>query len=75
MMAIKNCTGVSQQGIRKPLKKSAQARAMVYWLRQTARDQEVVGSNPDTVYWMDENNENNQRSRMGHTKIKKTAKE
>jgi hypothetical protein len=26
---------------------------MVYWLRQTARDQEVVGLNPDTVYWMD----------------------
>ncbi len=28
------------------------ARAMVQWLRQTAHDQEVVGRNPDTVYWM-----------------------
>jgi hypothetical protein len=25
---------------------------MVYWLRQMAHDQEVVGSNPDTIYWM-----------------------
>ncbi len=41
-----------------------------------AHDQEVVGSNPGTVYWMDvsdasyyiqENNEN-KGSRMGHTK-------
>ncbi len=55
-------------------------RAMVQWLRQTAHDQEVVGSNPGTVYWMDvcdasyyikpENNEN-KGSRMGHTKKKK----
>ncbi len=29
------------------------ARAMVLWLRQTAHDLEVVGSNPGTVYWMD----------------------
>ncbi len=27
--------------------------AMVQWLRQMAHDQEVVGSNPGTVYWMD----------------------
>jgi hypothetical protein len=27
--------------------------AMVYWLGQMAHNQEVVGSNPDTVYWMD----------------------
>ncbi len=51
---------------------------MVYWLRQIAHDQEVVGSNPDTVYWMDvsdasyniniqENNEN-KGSPTGHTK-------
>jgi hypothetical protein len=26
---------------------------MVWWLRQTAHDQEVVGLNPGTVYWMD----------------------
>jgi hypothetical protein len=26
---------------------------MVLWLRQMAHDQEVVGSNPSTVYWMD----------------------
>ncbi len=26
---------------------------MVYWLRQTAHDQEVVSLNPSTVYWMD----------------------
>jgi hypothetical protein len=42
-----------------------------------AHDQEVVGSNPSTIYWMDvsdatsyyiqENNEN-KGSRMGHTK-------
>jgi hypothetical protein len=52
---------------------------MVYlWLRQTAHDLEVVGSNPGTVYWMDvsdasyyintqENNEN-KGSQMWHTK-------
>jgi hypothetical protein len=27
--------------------------AMVQWLRQKAHDQEVVGSNPGIVYWMD----------------------
>ncbi len=27
--------------------------AMVKWLRQMAHDQEVVGPNPGTVYWMD----------------------
>ncbi len=26
---------------------------MVQWLRQRAHDQEVVGSNPGTVYWLD----------------------
>jgi hypothetical protein len=26
---------------------------MVWRLRQIVHDQEVVGSNPDTVYWMD----------------------
>ncbi len=45
---------------------------------QTAHDQEVVGSNPGAVYWMDvsdasyyiqENNEN-KGSQMGHTKKK-----
>jgi hypothetical protein len=29
---------------------------MVLWLRQTAHDQEVVGSNPGTIYWMDVSN-------------------
>ncbi len=32
------------------------ARAMVQWLRQMAQDQDVVGSNPGTVYWMDVSN-------------------
>ena len=27
--------------------------AMVQWLRQMAFDQEVMGSNPDTIYWME----------------------
>ncbi len=27
--------------------------AMVQWLRQMAHDQEVMGSNPGAVYWMD----------------------
>jgi hypothetical protein len=26
---------------------------MVQWLRQMAHDQEVLDSNPSTVYWMD----------------------
>jgi hypothetical protein len=26
---------------------------MVYWLRQTSHNQEVVGPNPSIVYWMD----------------------
>jgi hypothetical protein len=26
---------------------------MVWWLRQMAHDQDVAGSNPGTVYWMD----------------------
>jgi hypothetical protein len=29
------------------------ARAMVYWLRQTAHDQEVMSLDPATVYWLD----------------------
>ncbi len=43
---------------------------------QTAHDQEVVGSNTGTVYWMDvsdasyyiQENNKNKGSRMGHTK-------
>jgi hypothetical protein len=31
---------------------TSMARAMVLWLRQMAHDQEVMGSNPGTVYWM-----------------------
>jgi hypothetical protein len=31
-------------------------KAVVYWLRQMAHDQETVGSNPGTVYWMDASN-------------------
>jgi hypothetical protein len=30
---------------------------MVYWLRQMAHDQEVVGSNPGNVYWVDVSND------------------
>ncbi len=50
---------------------------MVWWLRQMAHDQEVVGSNPDTEYWMDvsvdasyyiKENWKNKGSQMGHTK-------
>ncbi len=29
---------------------------MVYWLRQIAHDQEVMGSNSGTEYWMDLSN-------------------
>jgi hypothetical protein len=29
---------------------------MVMWLRQTAHDQEVMGLNPGTIYWMDVSN-------------------
>jgi hypothetical protein len=36
---MKNCQGIK-------------ARAMVYWLRQTDHDQELMGSNPGSVYWM-----------------------
>jgi hypothetical protein len=50
---------------------------MIEWLRQTNHDEEVVSSNPGTVYWMDvsdatyninihKNNENN-GSQIGHT--------
>jgi hypothetical protein len=51
---------------------------MVLWLRQMAHDQEVVGSNPDTLYWMDvsdasfyiniQETNKNKGSRTGHTK-------
>jgi hypothetical protein len=54
------------------------ARAMLYWLRHPSHDQEVVGSNPSTIYWMDvsdasyyiniHKNNKNKGSRMGHTK-------
>ncbi len=60
------------------------ARAMVQWLRQTAHDQEVVGSNPGTVHWMDvsdgsyytQENTKNKGSRMGQTRgiLKKKKK-
>ncbi len=54
------------------------------WSTQTAYDQEVVGSNPDTVYWMGvidasyytniyEINEN-KGSQMGDTKTKQKKK-
>jgi hypothetical protein len=48
-----------------------------------AHDQEVMGSNPGTIYWMDvsddryyiqENNEN-KGSKMGHTKKKSFKKD
>jgi hypothetical protein len=51
---------------------------MVWWLRQTAHVQEVVGLNPGTVFWMDvsdasyyihENNKN-KGSQMGHNNKK-----
>jgi hypothetical protein len=29
---------------------------MVKWLRQMAHDQEAVGSNPSTLYWMNLSN-------------------
>ena len=46
------------------------------WLRQRTHDQEVIGSNPNTVYWMGlidagyyiHKNNKNKGSRMGHTK-------
>jgi hypothetical protein len=49
----------------------------IKWLRQMAHDQEVVSSNPGTVYWMDVSNNasynikrkiENKGSQMGHTK-------
>jgi hypothetical protein len=48
---------------------------MVKWLRQTAHDQEVMGSNPGTIYWMDVSNITHKKiakkdSRMKHTKKK-----
>ena len=51
---------------------------MVLWLRQTAHNQEVVSSSPDTVFWMDvsdasyyiEENNENKGSQMRHTKKK-----
>jgi hypothetical protein len=49
---------------------------MVQWLRLRTHDQEVVGSNPSTVYWMDvsdasyyiHKNNKNKGSGMGQTK-------
>jgi hypothetical protein len=47
---------------------------MVKWLMQTAHDQEVMGSNPYTVYWMDVSyyiytkKIENKGSQMGQTK-------
>jgi hypothetical protein len=46
---------------------------MVYLLRQMAHDQEVVGSNLGTIYWMDVSDDRykkigNKGSQMGHTK-------
>jgi hypothetical protein len=50
---------------------------MVYWLRQPTHDQEVLSSNPGTVYWMDVaitykpmKINDNKGSQMGHTKKK-----
>jgi hypothetical protein len=49
----------------------------IKWLRQTAHDQEVMSSNPGTVYWMDVRDNaiyyikrkiENKGSQMGHTK-------
>jgi hypothetical protein len=48
-----------------------------YWLRQTAYDQEVVGLNPGTIYWIEVSHNasyainekfKNKGSRMGHIK-------
>jgi hypothetical protein len=50
---------------------------MVLWLRQMAHDQEVMGSKPDTIYWIDVSNLlaitlkrkiENKGSQMRHTK-------
>jgi hypothetical protein len=45
---------------------------MFQWLRQMAHDQEVVGSNPFTLHWMDVSDLRlkieNKGSQMGHTK-------
>ena len=51
---------------------------MVWWLRRTAHDLKVEGSNPDTIYWMDVSvasyyiieKYGNKGSQIGHTKIK-----
>ncbi len=46
---------------------------MVLWLRQITHDQEVVGSNPGTVYWMDVSNllAITLKKTITYTKIKK----
>ncbi len=58
------------------------AKAMVQQLRQTAHNQEVVGLNPGTVYWMDVsyagyhiNIHKNKGSREWGTSKKTTLKE
>ena len=41
---------------RQPIQPNIDSLRREPWLRQTAHDQEVVGSNSGTVYWMDESN-------------------
>jgi hypothetical protein len=38
-----------------PHKNLSRREAMVKWLRQMAHEQEIMGSNPGTVYWMEVN--------------------
>ncbi len=65
----------------KDLKQRSQNYMIRFTLRQSAQDQEVLGSNPGTVYWwavsdatsnyIDIHKSNkNKGSRMGHTKKK-----
>jgi hypothetical protein len=58
---------------------------MVYWLIKMVQDQEVLGSNPSTVYWMDvsddsycmyiHRNNKNKGSQKGQIRKKKFKKE
>ncbi len=41
---------------KKKKKKKDWGEAVVQWLRQMAHDQEIVNSNPGTVYWIDISN-------------------
>ena len=43
---------------------------MVYWLRKTAHDQEVMGLNPSTVYWTGVSDATSYYIHMKITKIK-----